>query len=471
MKRTLNLIMTLALTLTTWSLRAAINPRIVEVNLDIEGVADAAEFTPGSGGFVAKGGWKMITLGVDGAGSARLNWNSTNVVVYTATNGTALANPTYWPDTATMPSNLWVYGVDASASGPSATNCGPEHICLEALNNGTSYATPYFDRVGFTVYHVAAITVRPKNAPEGWTPPDPVTIGAGAIHSPAHQADVTIQVLPAVAGIPIDVSLIGGLSHEPGKAAELVMGTLAATGGCAVVTVLTGTNGTISGELTSSDVNNMDCAIRAGTTETHVRFTWDEYFEQDAWTFEPDHMPVPGVLTNHFVLRHYRDLTKADLTHGTPWEPLKGHEIRFFVEKVEYWDADGNLCETNNTADAPADLSAWATFPTNSVTTDADGRATELLTIVTNANLHSVTVVAYDWGVFHEASHMEPVTPSEQRIARVSSPEITMASVTDEGVRSYIAFASPQVPVCMNTADTEKVFGHFTRICGCTRAA
>jgi len=54
MKRKLILIMTVVLTtlttLTTWSLRAGINPRVVEVDLSIEDVADpAAEFTPRPG--------------------------------------------------------------------------------------------------------------------------------------------------------------------------------------------------------------------------------------------------------------------------------------------------------------------------------------------------------------------------------------------------------------------------------------
>jgi hypothetical protein len=55
MKRTLNLIMTLALTLTTWSLRAAINPNILTVNVNIDGIPDTiAEENPG--GYVAVGG-------------------------------------------------------------------------------------------------------------------------------------------------------------------------------------------------------------------------------------------------------------------------------------------------------------------------------------------------------------------------------------------------------------------------------
>jgi hypothetical protein len=126
----------------------------IAVDLDIDGVSSGNTFSPGQGGFLAKGGWVMITLDVEGARSARLSWSSEKIAIYTATNGTALSNPTDWPDASTMPSTLWVYGVEASASGPTATNCGPEHITLEAINNGASYATPYVARAGFTVVAV-----------------------------------------------------------------------------------------------------------------------------------------------------------------------------------------------------------------------------------------------------------------------------------------------------------------------------
>jgi hypothetical protein len=167
MKRKLIFIMAVALT--TLIIRAGVNPRIVKVNLDIDGMADGpAEFGTalepgGPGGFVAKGGWKKIKLSVEGAGSARLNWNSDKIGVYMTPGGAALSTTRekIWTDVATMPAELWVKGVEASASGPAALPyetalkiCGPEHICLEALNNGTPYVTPYFDRVGFTVVEI-----------------------------------------------------------------------------------------------------------------------------------------------------------------------------------------------------------------------------------------------------------------------------------------------------------------------------
>jgi hypothetical protein len=270
-----------------------------------------------------------------------------------------------------------------------------------------------------TMCQVESVSVIPKGVPAGWTPPDPVTIGAGAIHSPAHQADVMIRVLPPVSGIPVDVRVIGGLSHEPGKEAELVMGAQAATGDGAAVTVLTGEGGTISGILTSSDVANMDCTIRAGAKEKNVRFTWDE-FGHGIWADSED-LTKPGVQTNHAVFRHYRDAPESQPANSVPWKPFDGHDIRFYVEQVVYRDADGNTCVTNNTAKAPANVSAWAFFPTNRVTTDADGRVTELMTIVTN-NIVSIKTVAYDFNAFMKPAEKTPATHSEGTEGPIEDP-------------------------------------------------
>jgi hypothetical protein len=271
-----------------------------------------------------------------------------------------------------------------------------------------------------TMCQVESVSVIPKGVPAGWTPPDPVTIGAGAIHSPAHQADVMIRVLPPVSGIPVDVRVIGGRSYEPGKEAELFMGTQTATGDGAAVTVLTGEGGTISGILTSSDVANMDCTIRAGAKEKNVRFTWDLFDKSGIWADSED-LTTPGMQTNHAVFRHYRDAPESQPANSALWMPFDGHDIRFYVEQVVYRDVDGNTCATNNTADAPADVSAWAFFPTNPVTTDADGRVTELMTIVTN-NIVSIKKNAYDCTVFKKPADKKTETHSEGTEAPIEDP-------------------------------------------------
>jgi|GEM_PF-1451982 len=232
MKRKLILIMAVALT--TWSLQAGVNPRIVEVDLSIEDVADpAAEFTPGPGGFVAKDGWKKITLSVSGAGSARLNWNSTKIGVYMAPGGEALSatQQKIWTDTAAMPPELWVKGVDVSDSGPTATTCGPEHICLEALNNGTPYATPYFDQVGFTVVrldNIWAVKAAPSLRleifdPHVTVPCDTLSIDNPGQHLPVFRDDpnydslLTALIYPDIDTYDANVSVTWRKISGPGS--------------------------------------------------------------------------------------------------------------------------------------------------------------------------------------------------------------------------------------------------------------
>ena len=172
MKR--KLIFILITTLAAWGIQAALNPHITDLNLGIYGVVDYDEFyepspsiTPkGPGGFICSNGWKKITLkavGVNDPMKTRLNWNSARIEVWTATNGgTQVLSPTLWDPASSMPTQLWVKGVSVSATGPTKdasgnwTNCGPEHITLEAINNGANPTTPgtYYDRVAFTVVSV-----------------------------------------------------------------------------------------------------------------------------------------------------------------------------------------------------------------------------------------------------------------------------------------------------------------------------
>jgi len=159
MKRTLNLIMTLALTLTTWSLQAAINPDIVEVDLDIDYLAtdDPAEWTPG--GFVCVEGRRKITLqkvqpadwgttAGDSTKRVRLSWGSTNIAIYTAaTGGDEVISGTDY-ENANLPTNFWVEGVSVSATAGTSSAPGPETILAQAIPDGM------YDRVAFTVINI-----------------------------------------------------------------------------------------------------------------------------------------------------------------------------------------------------------------------------------------------------------------------------------------------------------------------------
>jgi len=81
----------------------------------------------------------------------RLNWNSDKIEVWTAPGGDLVPNEKQWDSATDMPPELWVKGVKVSDTGPTATKCGPEHMCLEAINNGAPYL---YDRVAFTVLSV-----------------------------------------------------------------------------------------------------------------------------------------------------------------------------------------------------------------------------------------------------------------------------------------------------------------------------
>lgn len=178
---------------------AGVNPHISEVKLNIEGVDPGQKFTPGPGGFVAKGGWKKITLSYSGpALRVRLNRNSTKIGVYTDTTGTtAIPNDKVWDveNGETLPAELWIKGEDVSTSGPTTTTCGPEHICLEAINNGTSYVTNLYDRVGFTV-----VDMKIKTKKKGGITWDTETtrIAAGGMATDIHYADLQIDISPAI---------------------------------------------------------------------------------------------------------------------------------------------------------------------------------------------------------------------------------------------------------------------------------
>jgi len=98
-------------------------------------------------------------------------------------------------------------------------------------------------------------------------------------------------------------------------------------------------------------------------------------------------------------LRHHRLATEE-----VPWAPLNGHGIRFFVEKVEYYDEGGNICALTNTPANPSDLSDWASFPDKPLPTDENGMVTAVLTVKNRPNLKSVRMVAYDWRLWKESA-------------------------------------------------------------------
>ena len=88
--------------------------------------------------------------------------------MWTAPDGDLVPNEKQWDPATDMPPELWVKGVKVSDTGPTATECGPEHMCLEAINNGAPYL---YDRVAFTTVETMTIDVTSDDEGSSRNPP------------------------------------------------------------------------------------------------------------------------------------------------------------------------------------------------------------------------------------------------------------------------------------------------------------
>lgn len=284
-----------------------------------------------------------------------------------------------------------------------------------------------------TIYSVDSIDVTPKGTPEDYSLPNPVKIAAGAIESDAHQADVTIKVKPQKEGVTVRVCLLNGRGHESGKDAKLVIGSNTAIGDGGGIEVQTNSDGEIIGVLTSSDVIN-DCIVHCCDKDCVVKFTWDEFSDKEnyedlnqdgeytpgepftdtdgdgcwtnsEWISDPPYLITPGTSTETLRLRHHRGTSNDE-----NWKPLDGHQIRFFVEEVIYEDENGEPITLTNSATNPSDLSEWAHFPIQPVTTNGDGTVTITLTVEDKPEMISLTMVAYDFSVWDEPAPIGNLT-------------------------------------------------------------
>ena len=401
----------------------------VKVDLDVDADYDGSisvdspddAIEESAGGIVAVGKRTEIklreVLPSGTASSATLSWTTDKIKVFdAASEGNEISNG----ESIALPKTLWVQGESANSDSRDVT------VTLEIASGAK-------DEVVFTVFDVDKITVTPKGTPADYDLPDPVKIAAGAIESDAHQADVVIEVLPALGGFPVEVSVAGGLGHGAGKDAKLVLNSVTLVGGGAGATVETANGGTIDGVLTSSDVFG-GCSINAGTKQTDVTFNWDEFDDEEPyvdvdgngrytagetftdadgdgsythseWRSDPPYLITPGTSTETLRLRHHRGMG-----NDANWQPLDGHSIRFYVEEVQHLDTNGATVILVNTADDPSDLSAWASFPDTPVTTDQNGEVSVTLTMQDKPEMVSLTMVAYDFSVWDEPAMVASAT-------------------------------------------------------------
>ncbi len=224
-------------------------------------------------------------------------------------------------------------------------------------------------------------------------------IAAGAIDSAAHQTNITVDVEPVRAGIPVRLTVAGGRSHEEGNSAKLQVGKNGpvAYGPGGTLEATTDKNGEITATVTSSDVYRGQCTIKAecGNEEEEIEFNWDDVSEEGEWVSEPNYIVPGGVSTQTLTLKHHR---------GGEAPPLNGHEIRFFVEEVQYRDENGKLQTIRNTAEDPHPdkISGWASFPDTPSVTNADGEVSVDLQISDRDNLVMISMAAYDWSLWNE---------------------------------------------------------------------
>lgn len=275
-------------------------------------------------------------------------------------------------------------------------------------------------------FKVVGIDVVPKDIPEWFELPEPVSIGVGGVASGAHQADVTVHVVPADAGVPVGVSLLNGLGHVIEKDARLVLEGIEITTAGGARTVQTSADGKLAGVLTSSDVVEIS-TIKAENMNRQVAFGWakderqEPYLDTDGdgqytmgesftdldgdgawtgaqWVSDPNIPIIPGQSMQTVRLRHYRAGANAENPWLVDpyWKPLNGHHIAFFVEEVQFTDENGNVQSRSNPPDSGVDLSEWAFFPDAEYITNPDGIVTAPLMINDRPNIVLIRMAAYD---------------------------------------------------------------------------
>ena len=309
------------------------------------------------------------------------------------------------------------------------------------------------DTAKYTVVTASRIDVVPQNWPTNAVyAMSPARIGAGGVTTPAHCADVTLQLSPAwpapPKGVSIPARLIGGLGHEPGKEAVLSLdGLLMGDGEWGSATFY---DGVATGVLLSSDVDSMTCSIQAGDfTDGATKFTWDEVEEDGEWVTDLPFLPASGVVNHTLTLRHHRDGSENE-----PYEPFTNHEIMMFVEELTYWE-NGVLKGEYNFPENPKDLSAFAYFPDVPTCADGGGKVTIPLTIMTNC-LESVKVVAYDCSVYKPTDNgYQTMSMALGGFQLLKAQQLTDAErirnmlkeFNMKSLKPYIAFFPQYVPV------------------------
>ena len=276
----------------------------------------------------------------------------------------------------------WGPGVNTDSSGVatfqySASEAGT--ATLQAVAN-------HYDPSNTVDVTAVTVTMQAKRKSDSEWAEGNVTVAAGALANAAHQADVLIQASPAVPAT-LHVLLNASAGHDTSAALEI--------GGAALSRgvwqeVDTDDSGALSGVLTSSDLIGDEAGVFCGGRSRSVHFAWDNYPGDDQWVSDPFYIVPGGESTQTLILKVNN-------------VGLRGHNIRFFVEKIEYEDDDGNAqTPLYNTVQSPSDLSAWASFANPDGTVSPDGTVTVTLSMEDKPEMTSITMRAYDLTVWTE---------------------------------------------------------------------
>lgn len=212
------------------------------------------------------------------------------------------------------------------------------------------------------------------------------SIAVGGVDSPIHTAEVEVSTEPELAEQELPVSFTAG-RYAAGKEARLVLNGVSIAPGTTAM-VLTDKKGKLTGTLISSDVltSAAPCVISASHKSRNVDFVWDNYAGDDYWEADPPYF-VPGQAGTH------------TLKLSLDGVGLDGHEIKFYVEKITYLDANGQEQFEENRPLNPKDLSMYAYFEPQKVFTDKKGVATTKLFVreePADKTFIEIEMVAYD---------------------------------------------------------------------------
>jgi hypothetical protein len=274
------------------------------------------------------------------------------------------------------------------------------------------------------VVKIVEIMVRPANQPSA-TYTGSTTIAAGAKADAVHQADVRLKIAP----VPPPT-----VSFSVGQPVKLVNYSGFNGANNASLDVLTpNPEGSVSfasqyryGKLTSSNVMHgaagglAPCQVESvrSSASAAVTFAPSDYEADDKWVSSVEYI-LPGGTSDETV------------TMKLDGAPLVGHDMHFFVEKVELWDCLADPPEPvtiENTAVAPDPfIATFADFTTSQTPTGSDGRATGVLWT------EDVSIYGYEWVSVTLCAYDYDALSSEGTGASSSSSMSAMASASSVG--------------------------------------